>query len=309
MEDLIFEPQAKLLWHGDRVKEWLNTGRARPILVEISPTGYCNAKCSFCFFEDKHSKDKIDTEVMLRTLEDLKTLGVQAINWTGGGEPSIHPDFAQFVKLAHKLGIKQGIFTNSYRELPHQELFEWIRVSYTEYDFEKSIAHINKPHVPFGMRLNHVKEYTDQELIDYCVGTKNFGAKYFQITPALEASWRDQPIIECPDFLKEYEDDNFNVHVNGYKYDNAITPKNYPDCYGYLFCPSIDWMGNITVCLYLTLDPRYILGDLNKESVLDIWKRVVAKVPVIEKCQNCCKNDINNRLLYKVKNISNVDFL
>jgi cyclic pyranopterin phosphate synthase len=305
MEDMIFEPQAKLLWHGDRVKEWLNTGRSRPILVEVSPTGYCNATCPWCFFEDKHSKDRINPQVMLNTIKDLAHLGVKAINWSGGGEPTIHPAFKDFVYLASELGIKQGLFTNGYVVIPQQQKFSWIRISFTE----RGLKPVKKPDVPFGMRLNHTKEYTEKEVRTFCEDAKNFGAKYFQITPALETSYKDQPNIEAPMYLKEYEDNNFKVHVTNYKYNESIKPKEYPDCYGYLFCPSIDWHGKITVCLYLTLDERYILGDLNKESLLSIWPKVVAKVPVIEKCQNCCKNHEINKVLYKVQNINMESFL
>ena len=103
---MIFNPQAKLVRHIDRLESWFNTDRCNPILVEIAPTGFCNAKCSWCSFKDKHTNEKIKTSTLLGILDDLPRLGVRAINWTGGGEPTLHPDFTRFVEYAERLGIK-----------------------------------------------------------------------------------------------------------------------------------------------------------------------------------------------------------
>ena len=242
---------------------------------------------------------------MIRALTDFASLGAEAVNWSGGGEPTVHPSFPEFVAHAASVGLKQGIFTNAYREVPHQDLFSWIRVSWTE----RGLGPVKRPHVPFGMRLNHTREYTKADLIDFCTKSKEFGASYFQITPALELSHLDQPALDVPYFLKEYEDDRFSVHINEYKYKDATKPRGYSDCYGYHLCPSIDWHGHITVCLYMTLDKEFELGDLNKESLLDIWPRIIAKAPVVAKCQNCCKNNSINKAMITAKNVSETSFL
>jgi len=305
MDDLIFEPQAKLLWHGDKVKKWLETGRINPILVEIAPTGYCNASCPWCFFKEKQDKERISTPVLLRAIDDLVKLGIKAINWSGGGEPTLHPDFERFLFHAARQGVKQGLFTNGYNTIPAQELFAWIRISLTD----KGFARIKKPHVPFGICVNHVESYSNDDLLGFCLEAHNFGARYFQIRPALVGSYDKQPILKAPTFLQRCAGHNFDVYVTDYKYKEAIKPKDYSECYGYHFCPSIDWNGKLSVCLYLTLNPEYILGDLNKESLLDIWHAIEKSAVVTEKCQNCCKNHEINKLLYKTKNIHLEDFL
>ena len=129
----ILNPQSKLLWHGDRVKNWLEGSTPSPVLVEIAPTGFCNASCPWCFFKDKNTGGSIDTGVMLKTLKDLKKMGVKAINWTGGGEPTLHSDFERFVNRAHELGLEQGLFTNAYIEVP--PTFKWVRISLTNNGF------------------------------------------------------------------------------------------------------------------------------------------------------------------------------
>jgi len=302
---MIFQPQTKLLCHTTRIREWIDTGRTTPILVEISPTGFCNASCPWCFFEHQKSTEKIDKDTLLRALDQMKDQGLKAVNWSGGGEPTLHPDFSEFVIYANKIGLKQGLFTNAYREIPHQDKFQWIRISLTNAEFEP----IKKPNVPFGICVNQVLSNTRDQLIGWCLEAQKLGASYFQIRPALTVSYKKQDVIKPPVFLKRYQTKNFKVYITEYKYTESIKPKTYKECYGYHFCPSIDWKGYLSVCLYLTYDEQYRLGDLNKESFFSIWNRLPKNKPVIDVCQNCCKNHEINKILYNASKIKDIDFL
>ena len=302
---MIFDPQAKLLWHGSRVGEWLNTGRSRPILIEIAPVGYCNAACPWCFCKKQRSNERINKFDMFKAVDDLLSLDVKAINWTGGGEPILHPDFGDFVDYASRKGLKQGLFTNGYENIPNQDKFEWIRISLTD----KGLSSIKKPAVPFGICLNHVAEHNDLILTNLCLEARDFGASYFQVRPALVGSYKEQPLLAAPDFLKIYETNNFKVYITDYKYDEAAKPKEYLYCYGYHFCPSIDWNGNVSTCLYLSNRRNFVFGNLRKKSLLKIWGKIPEEIKVTEECQNCCKNHEINKILYKAKNVTLEDFI
>ena len=301
----MFDPMAKLLYHGDRVKEWLDKGRTSPVLFEVALTGFCDASCPWCFFKDQRDSHRIDTEKLMLALEDMVTLDVKAINWTGGGEPTLHPDFKHIVYHAAELGLKQGLFTNGFNKIPFQSKFEWIRISLTDRGF----APIIRPKVPFGICVNHIKLYGRQTLIKMCLQAKEMGARYFQVRPALLGSYKDQPKLEAPEYLKECADTFFDVYVTNYKYTDATEPKGYKNCYGYLFCPSIDWKGRVGTCLYLMHDKKYVLGDLNRTPLTMIWQKVTDKVKVTESCQNCCKNHEVNKILDRVKNLKAQDFI
>ena len=303
--DVRFYPQAKLFWHGDRMQQWLTTGRTNPVLAEIAVTGYCNARCPWCFFRDKSDSERIDTEVMLYTIPRLKLIGLKAINWTGGGEPTVHPDFDKFVEAAANHGLKQGIFSNGYKEIPHQDKFEWIRISLTD----KGLRAVKIPKVPFGVCVNHIAKYTEDDIRKLCRESRIIGAKYFQIRPALTKSYKNQPVLQIPKYLEEYETDDFKIYTTDYKYVECTKPKDYPDCYGYHFCPSIDWHGNVCACLYLLDNPKYIYGNIYDETIESIWTQIPKQAPVIDACQNCCKNHEINKILYKAKHIKSVDFL
>lgn len=299
-----FNPIAKLFNHGDRIKEWLTTGRARPILAEISPTGYCNAKCDWCSFADKHEPRHVDADALMQALVDLSSLDLLGINWAGGGEPTIHPHFDRFVSLAHDLGIKQGLFTNAYRPIKNPEYFSWIRVSWTDKGLDKAI----RPTVPFGVNLNQTPEQSPEFLTEACLRAREFGASYFQVRPALTGDWRTQPELSVPLHLLQYTTPEFEVNVTNYKYSDYRAPKHYPDCYGYHLVPAIDWNGLVSACPYQMGAP-YVFGDINKESFLDVWKKLPLAVPADDTCWNCCHNHETNKALYDAKHIKNPEFI
>lgn len=299
------DPHAKLLRQTERVSEWVRTGKTTPVLLEIAPTGYCDAHCPECFFRDKHDRDRIDGSAMLRAIKEFAAAGVKAINWTGGGEPTLHPQFKSFVLAANEAGIAQGLFTNSLHNVPEQDKFEWMRITFTD----RGYAGIKKPTVPFGIVINHSKGQTPDELRSLCVKARDLGAAYFQVRPALVGSWDNQPHLEEPVYLQEYATSDFQVYTTSYKYAEAIKPRDYDLCYGYHFCASVDWHGKLGVCLYMMKDERFVFGDLNKESFSDIWSRVPKHIPVLPNCQNCCKNHEINKLLFAATKVENTVFL
>lgn len=293
-----FAPQLKLLFHTDRINDWLNDKVTFPILIEIAPTSFCNATCPWCFFSDKHYDGEIDTNILLRTLKELSDNGLKAINWSGGGEPTLHSAFSEFVSYANSIGIKQGLFTNGYKIIQNQEMFDWIRISLTDKGFDV----IKKPQVPFGICLNHTIEHTDNELINLCLKAKEFGSRYFQIRPALSGNYMNQPNLNIPTFLKQYSNEEFDVSITDYKYLESTKPRFYDKCYGFNLCPSIDWEGKLITCLYMSGNNDYLLGDLNKDSFINIWEKHEKEKSVSDNCQNCCKNHEINKALYLIKN-------
>lgn len=305
MNDIIFNPILKLLYHGDRVKKWLEGDDIFPILVEIAPTGYCNADCPFCFFKSKRNNSQINKDVMIKTLRELSNNGIKAINWTGGGEPTLHPNFSEFVEVAYSVGLKQGLFTNAYQEIPNQNIFDWIRITLTDKEFDI----IKIPKVFFGICVNQTQDNTEDQINKWCIKAKEIGASYFQIRPALIGNYIDQQKLLIP-MIKKHQTKNFKVYLTLYKYIKSTIKKKYNKCYGHYFSPSINWNGKLGTCLYMVNDSKYVFGDLNVDSFSSIWKkRIISDDLVTDLCQNCCKCSEINDILFKAKELKHVDFI
>jgi wyosine [tRNA(Phe)-imidazoG37] synthetase (radical SAM superfamily) len=144
-ETNIFNPQAKIIANVDRVIEHLETGCSAPVLVEVDPSNACNQACSFCLSSYIHFEKAKNTETFSRALmpretlmglcRDFAEMGVRAINWTGGGEPTLNKHLKEAIQYCGQNGIKMGIFTNGVL-LDRWDLFEtmvhnmtWVRFS------------------------------------------------------------------------------------------------------------------------------------------------------------------------------------
>src|SRR5690606_9385475 len=82
----------------------------KPVLCNYYVTYRCNAKCSFCDIWEKPSP-YVTLEQVTQNLRDLKKLGVNVIDFTGG-EPLLHRQIDQFLALAHQMGFITTLTTN-----------------------------------------------------------------------------------------------------------------------------------------------------------------------------------------------------
>ena len=86
-----------------------------PKIVQVEPTNRCNMRCRMCsrwqWQAEAPSEDLLSTSRFLSLLEELELMGTTLLLFSGG-EPLLREDLFDIIKLAHKRGIKTGIFTN-----------------------------------------------------------------------------------------------------------------------------------------------------------------------------------------------------
>jgi radical SAM protein with 4Fe4S-binding SPASM domain len=122
-ESKIFNPQAKIYANADRVLDFLDNKNPAPVLVEFDPSNTCNHGCYFCISSyihlpeskdlDTYNKTIMPREVLMSACKDFVDMGVRAINWTGGGEPTINKNLKEAIEyIGQNSDIKMGIFTN-----------------------------------------------------------------------------------------------------------------------------------------------------------------------------------------------------
>lgn len=86
-------------------------------------------------FADEHGNKnpnrRIETTKALEILDDCASAGVEAIEFTGGGEPTVHPEWLRVIGYAQALSLQTGLVTNGVRLKPHPvvERLTWMRIS------------------------------------------------------------------------------------------------------------------------------------------------------------------------------------
>lgn len=142
----IFEPENKVIANYDYVREFLDGENPSPVLVELDPSNACNHGCRFClssyihFSEFKNtptfSRTLLPLDVMLKIMDELSEIGTRALNFTGGGDPTVNPNLREVLYYTKENTlIKMGMFTNG-ALLDKFDLFdavvdslEWVRIS------------------------------------------------------------------------------------------------------------------------------------------------------------------------------------
>lgn len=74
----------------------------------------------------------LETELVERVLRDCAAMGTKAVEFTGGGEPTVHPDAPRLLALAQELGLDTALITNGIRLSRMEDAAvktQWLRVS------------------------------------------------------------------------------------------------------------------------------------------------------------------------------------
>lgn len=82
-----------------------------PVTVELDLVSYCNHNCQWCV-DPQHTKHSLNREFISELLEELHKVGVEGIVLKGGGEATLHPEYAKILDDIHKQGFELGIVTN-----------------------------------------------------------------------------------------------------------------------------------------------------------------------------------------------------
>lgn len=129
----------KLLKHMDRLQLIQNGQRPKPVMFHMSPCNPCNLTCSFCCFANRAMKEMLTLEQMKSAINQFADLGVLGMEFTGGGEPTLHPELDKAIEHAYKRGLKIGICTNGskLRKVKNWHMISWVRLGMYSWDEKK----------------------------------------------------------------------------------------------------------------------------------------------------------------------------
>jgi radical SAM protein with 4Fe4S-binding SPASM domain len=258
-----------------------------PISIELSLTGRCNFNCIWC--SDKNLRTRIngdmDFKVLKSLFSDLKQGGTKGIVIEGGGEPTIHKNFADTVTLAYDLGFGVGLITNGSTRIKDEivDKLEWIRVSLDASTPEEQ--RLLKNTDTFERVMSSIKSLCSSRAtvgVGYVVTSKNignleslilrlrnFGVGYIQFRPVIDHKELDTNVDLS--YLKRYQTSKFSVIVDGMRQNVTEGNDNLP-CMTHSLTTVIASDGSVYLCgrlnIHEWLEP---IGNINNQSFGDIW--------------------------------------
>ncbi len=262
-----------------------------PVSVELSLTNRCNLACVWCSDKDLRGRQGVKATLTLDTVRrlthELREGRTKGIVIEGGGEPTLHPDFAAIVACITDAGMGAGLITNGVVTLPPDVLrrLDWVRVSLdssTRAEFQNAkgrdafetvmgnIAHFAR-HCPTVGIGYVVTRHNTEHLESLVLRARQAKASYIQFRPVIDA-----PDIAPEDFnldyLKLFETDGFCVNTDAMR-DNQVRGNSNLPCRAHPLTSVIGADGSVHLCGRLNIfDWFEPIGNINEQSFGDIWR-------------------------------------
>lgn len=185
---------SKPVWHVDRVDR-LRDGRApRPVHLELVLSDLCNHDCRWCSYrmsaglsrelfvtpETHNPNRRMATTKAIEILRSGAAWGLKAVQFTGGGEPTVHRDHAMIFGVAQSLGLHTALVTNgtNLTTAPEFLAMTWVRVSVdagqaSSYAFERGVSEQHW-HTVWSNIAAFARQYQGKLGVGFVVTPNNF---------------------------------------------------------------------------------------------------------------------------------------
>ena len=331
-----------------------------PKQVQLILSDLCNQDCSFCAYRMSgyssnelfmgssevakygHSNPVrwIETARALRLIDEFKELGVLAVQFTGGGEPSVHPHHEEVFRRTLEHGLRASLVSNGLKwseKLIFDILpkFDWVRVSIDSGNKE-SYARIRRtPETNWARVWENVSYLAtairDQKsncalgvgfvvtpesyehIVRFAKIAKDAGAHNVRYT-AMFSTEDEKPFEGIYDIVRtlinetrSLEDDSFRVYDNfGSRVDDlAQKAPDYSFCSYQHYTTYVGGDLNAYRCCVLAYNKRGLMpgGNLATRSFVDFWNSPERKADMAAlDARGCerCQFNVKNRAMLYV---------
>ncbi len=285
----------------------------RPKMLTVEPTNRCNLNCPFCLVGlqnqlglAEHSKIPrgfgfMDFGLYEKIVKDAVDFGIQKMQLHFQGEPLLHKQFPDMVKLAKRYGISTQVFTNGlllteeYIELIIQSGLDNIRFSVdgaSRETYEQNRVGGNFEEVLNNMKITAERARGSRTRVEwqFIVMRNNEHELHRAQQMAKE--------IGIPFIAKTFAESVPELVPRNPKYQRNLQTKACTDIYRAI---AVFWNGDVVPCCY-DLEGKEIMGNIGKQTLSEVWnnpKYVAFRYRVDnarhapeeepELCKNCLK--------------------
>lgn len=341
------DPRGKVFSHLDRLARWQDGQSAPPVTIEWDLSNVCSLACQDCHFAHTHVAGPwavtavnrpvgyahtgrfADRSLVERGLVEMSACGVEGIVWSGGGEPTLHPAFADIVATAAGAGLQQGLYTHGGHVTPTLadglDALAWAVVSLDaetpeRYAAEKGVgpdrfhaacAGVQRlvAHVPVvgASFLLGPHNYTRTE--EMLALARSLGVTYTTFRPAIltnpakpgailgDKGWLGPMAVVAKRLAIEPD-----VVIDPVRFDEVRTwaGHGYATCYGVRLGAVVTPDGQVWLCPNRRGVPGSSLGSLADSSFADIWATHPGQVTDFTECRAMCRYHHTNQTLASV---------
>jgi MoaA/NifB/PqqE/SkfB family radical SAM enzyme len=319
----------KMLKHLDRVDAFFD-GVGFPVCLQVDLTNRCNFKCDHCsqlLNEDYLTNPSIDLDIdaFKRALLEDEDGILKAVQITGGGEPTIHPRFAEITRFIIDR-FEMGMVTNG-SMLHKDEILnsligsKWIRISVdasTKEMYEKVHGcNCGNAFDNLGMIVKRFKTFSPDTILGFSFVISDLN--YREITHAamlarilgfdnirfsgdiaLEGTRIDPKFLgsiyhDLTEAKKE-ENESFRVFLMKERTTNAFFEDRPPNCFYAMLIGVITATGEMYHCCQRKNLSGSRMGSIYERSMTDIYRS--QDLIYVKDCVPCWMDAKNHLLEY-----------
>jgi len=301
----------KILHHPDIIEKLKIGEHFSPIQVHLIPTNRCNQNCSFCAYrmhgysssQNFGAGDEMPTTKLLETIENLYDIGTTAIQFIGGGEPTVHKDINQAFKLTLDKNMDLGLVSNgmnwndeTINLLSHAT---WVRVSVDSFSAKTYANTRNVKESQFYKVIDNIKKLVKLKSQNMILGVgfvvtkdnwkevyqagklfKEIGVNNFRISAKFSTEginyydgFFDEAKKLCNLTFDHLNDENFTV----FNLFNDRISDLFEGTQDYTFCPMknlVPYIGAdqiVYTCCTLSYNDLGVVGSIKNQKFSDLW--------------------------------------
>lgn len=341
MTKKIYSP-LKALRFADRLQALVKGKVAAPVHIRIKPTNACNHDCWFCAYRvdnlelgaDMKGRDSIPKEKFFEIVDDVTAMGVQAVTFSGGGEPLIYKHLAEGINRLGEASVRVATLTNGrFLESHVADAFArhgtWVRVSMDYWDGPSLAKSRKAPESDFDVVVKNMREFASrgskcelgvsfivtkdnhEHLYDFCRLMKDVGVGHVKLSGCVVGSDGQEnnkyhaPIKAAVGrqirMAGELSDGRFEV-VDHYHDLTERFDKSYRRCHFLQFLTVIGADCTVYSCQDKAYTEAGTLGSIKSRSFKDFWfseenARRMAAIDPSRDCRHHCVTHPKNLVL------------
>ena len=313
-----------------------------PVHVRIKPTNVCAHRCHYCAYRADNlqlgtqmdARDQIPVIKMFQILEDLDEMGVQALTFSGGGDPFYYKPLLPVLKWLAGSPIRFASLTNGAKlEGELAEMFSshgtWLRVSIDGWDDESYSIYRGVKKGEFTKVMKNMESFKKLEgachlgvsiivdkknashIYDFIRKLKNIGVDNVKVSPGIVSnegrknneyhrSIFSQVKEQTKKAIEDLDEENFEIFDSYHELDEKFE-KEYNWCPYLQILPVIGADLNIYPCQ----DKAYnlddgLIGSIKNQRFKDFWfsdKENFFKINPSSVCNHHCVANTKNKLV------------
>lgn len=330
----------KIFYHIDKLSNMKHGVITSPIYVRIKPTNRCNHHCYYCSYADMDlnlrtgvkKTDEISWEILERTINEFREIGVKAVTFSGGGEPLVYQHINEAMQMVLDSDIELSIITNGQllcgKSAEVLSNAKWVRISMDSCNAKQFSSIRGVSEKKFDELVNNIKNFSiikDREcefgincvvnhmncdsIFQMALFAKSLGVNHIKFAARITKDLDEYHSKFKKNVINQIELANRTLSDNHFKVIDKYTEHfNFSAVFHRIY-NKCQIMQIVTVIaadskVYPCHDKAYILGeelgDLKKQSFTDIWKSYKFNEfnPML-KCNHHCVYDSRNILINK----------